>query len=86
MKCAGLPGSSGDIGGVAVNATALDAGHAEDRAEDRALTGEAARIQDEGGVGAKTESAIASRPMKGADHKPPRRAARAHWRRLLAFV
>ena len=71
MKCGGLPGSFGDIGGVAANDTALDT----DRAGDRALTGEAARIQDEGGVGA-----------SGADHKLSRRAPRAHWRRLLAFV
>ena len=48
MKCGGLPGSFGDIGEVAVSGTALDTG----RAEDRALTGEAARIQDEGAVGA----------------------------------
>jgi hypothetical protein len=48
MKCGGLPESFGDIGEVAVNGTALDT----DRAEDRALTGEAARIRDEGGVGA----------------------------------
>jgi hypothetical protein len=48
MKCGGLPGSFGDTGEEAANGTALDTG----RAEDRALTGEAARIQDEGGVGA----------------------------------
>jgi hypothetical protein len=48
MKCGGLPGSFGDIGEVAASDTALDTG----RAEDRALTGEAALIQDEGGVGA----------------------------------
>ena len=75
MKCGGLPGSSGDIGGVAANGTALDTGHAEDRGEDRALTGEAARTQDEGGVGA-----------NDADYKSSRRAARSHWRRLLALV
>jgi len=48
MKCGGLPGSFGGTGEVAANDTALDT----DRAEDRVLTGEAARIQDEGGVGA----------------------------------
>jgi len=71
MKCGGLRGSFGGTGEVVAKGTALDTG----RAEDRALTGEAARIQDEGGVGA-----------NGADHKPSRRAARAHWRGLLAFV
>jgi hypothetical protein len=75
MKCGGLPGNFGATGEAAANATALDTGRAEDRAEDLALTGGAARIQDEGGVGA-----------NGADHKPSPRAARAHWRRLLAFV
>jgi hypothetical protein len=48
MKCGGLRGSFGDIEEVAVSDTALDT----DRAGDRALMGEAARIQDEGGVGA----------------------------------
>jgi hypothetical protein len=43
-----LPESFGDTGEVAASGTALDMG----RAEDRALTGEAARIPDEGGVGA----------------------------------
>lgn len=71
MKCGGSPGSFGGTGEVAANGTALDTGHAEDRA----LTGGAARIQDEGGVGA-----------NGADHKGSRRAGRAHWRRLLALV
>jgi hypothetical protein len=71
MKCVGLPGSFGDIGEVAANAMALDMGPAEDRA----LTAGAARIRDEGGVGA-----------NGADHKPSRRAVRAHWRGLLALV
>jgi hypothetical protein len=71
MKCGGLRASFGDIGEVAANGTAPDTG----LAEDRALTGEAARIQDESGVGG-----------NGADHKPSCRTARAHWRRLLAFV
>ena len=71
MKCGGLQGSFGDTGEVAGNGTALDM----DSAEDRALTGEAARILDEGAVGANT-----------ADQKPLRRAGHAHWRRLLAFV
>jgi hypothetical protein len=47
MKCGGLPVSFGDTGEVAAKGTALDTV----RAEDRALTGEAVRIQDEGGVG-----------------------------------
>jgi hypothetical protein len=71
MKYGGLLGSVGDTGEVAANGTALDT----DSAEDRALTGEAARIRDEGGVVA-----------NGADHKPSRRATHAHWRRLLSFV
>jgi hypothetical protein len=71
MKCGELPASFGGTGEVAANGTALDTG----RAEDRALTGEAVRIQDEGGVGA-----------NAADHTPSRRGARAHWRRLLSFV
>jgi hypothetical protein len=48
MKCGELPASFGGTGEGAANGTALDT----DRAEDRALTGEAARIRDEGGVGA----------------------------------
>lgn len=48
MKCGGLPANFAGTGEVAANGTALDT----DRGEDLALTGEAARIQDEGGVGA----------------------------------
>ena len=48
MKCGGLPASFDGTGEEAANVTALDT----DRAEDRALTGEAVRIQDEGAVGA----------------------------------
>ena len=48
MKCGGLPASFDGTGEEAANDTALDT----DRAGDRALTGAAARIQDEGAVGA----------------------------------
>ena len=48
MKCGGLPASFDGTGEEAANVTAPDT----ERAEDRALMGEAARIQDEGAVGA----------------------------------